>query len=169
MASAARILPVMSRQPLDIASSPAPRRIPFHDHAQIEIVDAPAGQGRARIPAIPELTNHFGTVHGGMLFAVGEVAAASGVVRLLGPDISRLRAVTRRGSIDYLKPARGAISGAATVGMSAADIAASLSRARSVDVPVAVELTDEAGAVVARLSVEMFVAAPRNGLSARVF
>lgn len=136
--------------------------MPFHDHAQIEILDAPKGTGRARIPDITELRNHFGTVHGGMLFAVGEVAAASGMIRLLGPDAARLRAITRRGVIDYLKPARGAISGAATIGMSAADIVASLARAPSVNVPVEVELTDAAGVVVARLDVEWFVGNPKT-------
>ena len=59
--------------------------------------------GRACIPDSLELRNHFGTVHGGMLFSVGEVAAASGMVRLLGADIGRLRAITRRATIDYLK------------------------------------------------------------------
>ncbi len=136
--------------------------MPFHDHAQIEILDAPKGTGAARIPDAPELRNHFGTVHGGMLFAVGEVAAASGMMRLLGADIARLRAITRRGAIDYLKPARGAISGAASIGMSAADIAASLSRSRSVDVPIQVELTDAAGIVVARLGIDWFVGNPKH-------
>jgi acyl-coenzyme A thioesterase PaaI-like protein len=108
------------------------------------------------------LRNHFGTIHGGMLFAVGEVAAASGMIRLLGPDVARLRAITRRGAIDYLKPARGAISGAATIGMSAADIAASLARSASISVPVTVDLTVAAGAVVARLDVEWFVGNPKS-------
>ncbi|MDP3739741.1 MAG: DUF4442 domain-containing protein [Hyphomonadaceae bacterium] len=147
--------------------SPNPERpprplVPFHDHAQIEILDAPAGQGGSRIPAAPELTNHFGTVHGGMLFAVGEVAAASAMHRLLGPGIAKVRAITRKGTIDYLKPARGAISGAATIGMSAADIAASLTRLPSINVPVSVELTDSEGVVVARLAIEWFVGRPKQ-------
>jgi acyl-coenzyme A thioesterase PaaI-like protein len=147
--------------------SPNPERpprplVPFHDHAQIEILDAPVGQGSARIPDAPELTNHFGTVHGGMLFAVGEVTAASAMYRLLGPGIAKVRAITRKGTIDYLKPARGAISGAATIGMSAADIAASLARLPSINVPIAVELSDEAGVVVARLQVEWFVGRPKT-------
>ena len=136
--------------------------VPFHDHAGIEILDAPAGLGAARIPDRAELTNHFGTVHGGMLFAVGEVAAASAMTQLLGADIARLRAITRKGAIEYLKPARGAISGAATVGVSAADIAASLTRAPSMNAPVAVDLTDATGTVVARLNIEWFVGLPKT-------
>jgi acyl-coenzyme A thioesterase PaaI-like protein len=146
---------------MSFSPTPPPRPVvPFHNHAQIEILDAPKGTGAARIPDVTELRNHLGTVHGGMLFAVGEVAAASGMVRLLGPDAARLRAITRRGTIEYLKPARGAISGAATIGMSAADIAASLSRLPSIDVPIEVELTDAANVVVARLGIEWFVGRP---------
>jgi acyl-coenzyme A thioesterase PaaI-like protein len=144
-------------------AEPPPRRtVPFHDHAQIEILDADVGQGRADIPDAPFLKNHFGTVHGGMLFAVGEVAAASAMMRLLGPDALRLRAITRHGAIDYLKPARGAVSGAAKVGMSAADITASLARSPSVDVPISVDLTDETGSVVARLAITWFVGRPKE-------
>ena len=151
----------MSSLTPDATALPLRLVVPFHDHAQIEMLDAPVGQGRAAIPDAPFLKNHFGTVHGGMLYAVGEVAAASAILRLLGPDALRLRAITRRGSIDYLKPARGAVSGAATVGMSAADIAASLACFPSVDVPISVDLTDAAGVLVARLEVEWFVANPR--------
>ena len=147
---------------MPFSPTPPPRpTVPFHAHAQIGILDAPQGMGRARIPDIVELRNHFGTVHGGMLFSVGEVAAASGMTRLLGPDIARLRVITRRAAIDYLRPARGAISGAATIGMSAAEIAASLARLPSVDVPIKVELADAAGVVVARLDIDVFVGNPR--------
>ena len=147
---------------MSFSPTPPPRTVvPFHDHAQIEILDAPKGTGAARIPDALELCNHLGTVHAGMLFAVGDAAAGTGIARLLGPDISRLRAVTRRGTIEYLKPARGAISGAASIGMSAADIAASLSRFPSVDVPIQVELSDAAGVVVARLGIDFFLGAPR--------
>lgn len=147
---------------MSFSPTPSPRPlVPFHAHARIDILDAPTGMGRARIPDVVELRNHFGTVHGGMLFSVGEVAAASGMVRLLGQDLGRLRVITRRAAIDYLKPARGAVSGAATIGMSAADFAASLARLPSVDVPITVEVTDAADVVVARLDVEMFVGNPK--------
>jgi acyl-coenzyme A thioesterase PaaI-like protein len=147
---------------MSFSPTPPPRTlVPFHDYAQIETLDAPKGAGAARIPDAPELCNHLGTVHAGMLFALGDAAAGTAMARLLGPDVSRLRAVTRRGAIEYLKPARGAISGAASIGMSAADIAASLSRSRSVDVPIQVELSDAAGIVVARVDIDFFVGVPR--------
>jgi len=147
---------------MSFSPTPPPRNlVPFHGHAQIEMLDAPLGTGRARIPDIVELRNHLGTVHGGMLFSVGEVTAASAMVRLLGADIARIRAITRKATIDYLKPARGVISGEGRVGMSRDKIFLALELQPSVNVPISVELTDAAGVVVARLNVEWFVGRPK--------
>jgi acyl-coenzyme A thioesterase PaaI-like protein len=144
--------------------SPAPqsRIVPFHDHAHIEMLNAPAGEGRARIPDLPELTNHLGTVHGGMLFAVGEVAAASAMTRLLGADILHLRAITRKASISYLKPARGVISGESRVEMTRDEIMVALELLHSINVPISVTLIDPAGVTVATLAVEFFVGRPKG-------
>ncbi|MGD2132917.1 MAG: YiiD C-terminal domain-containing protein [Maricaulaceae bacterium] len=136
--------------------------VPFHEHTQIEFFDVPPGHGRIRAPAIRELTNHLGTVHGGMLFAIGEIAAANGMVRMLGADIQKVRAITRRGSIEYLKPARGAITGDAQVSMTTAQIMAALETEPSINVPIAVSLTDEAGVEVATLAIEWFVGRPKG-------
>src|SRR6185503_19867127 len=101
---------------MSFSPTPPPRIVvPFHDHAQIEILDATDSAGRTHAPDIVELTNHFGTVHGSVLFAVGEVAAGDAAARCIRPDQSHLRFVTRRDVIDYLKPARGAVSGEAAL------------------------------------------------------
>lgn len=152
----------------DLTPAPAPSTydparivIPFHKLTRVEIAEAPSGAGNASIPDASELTNPFGTVHGGMLFALGEIAAASAMTRLLWSELGRLRAITRRGSIEYLKPARGAIRATATAAMTHAEIMAALAGARSVDVPLAVELRDDAGTVVARLQIAWFVGHPK--------
>jgi uncharacterized protein (TIGR00369 family) len=139
-----------------------PVLIPFHAHAGIEILRAPVGRGHARIPDTRTLTNHFGTVHGGALFSVGEVAAAAAITQLLMAELASLRAITRRASIDYLKPARGVIDGHATVGMTRSEILAALEGAASVDVPISVTLTDPAQLEVAKLIVTWFVGRPRK-------
>lgn len=135
--------------------------VPFHDHARIETLDAPLGEGVTRIAALSELTNNIGTVHGGMLFALGETAAAAAMSQLLWNDRARLRAITRRGSIEYLKPARGAITARAVTAMTLPQIDAALANARSIDVPLAVELRDGDGNVVATLHIEWFVGRPK--------
>lgn len=138
------------------AAPPRPT-VPFHEHARIEIPDAPVGQGRARIPDWAELRNHFDTVHAAMLFAVGEVAAGSAMSRLLGADLKRVRAITSKATIEYLKPARGAIEGEGTVAMTRDEIIFGLELMPKLTVPIEVTLHDAAGVAVARLSVEWFV------------
>jgi hypothetical protein len=96
-----------------------------------------------------------------MLFAVGEVTAASAMTRLLGSDILRVRAITRKATIEYLKPARGIISGEGQVGMTRDEVIVALELKPSISVPIAVILTDAAGVVVARLAVEWFVGRPK--------
>lgn len=104
---------------------------------------------------------HIGTMHGGMLYALGEVAAAVTMAQLLAADRASLYAITRQGEIDYLKPARGAITSACQVAMSRHEILQALEQQRSVDVPVTVTLNDAAGVVVARLSFTWYVARQR--------
>jgi acyl-coenzyme A thioesterase PaaI-like protein len=151
----------MSFSPTPPTAAPLRNTVPFHDHAQIEILDAPRGQGRARIPDIAELRNHLGTVHGGMLFAVGEVTAAAAMMRLLGADMTRVRAITRKATVEYLKPARGAISGTGEVGMTRDEIFLALELQPSLNVPISVALSDAAGVVVAKLQVDWFVGRPK--------
>ena len=138
--------------PSDITSMFA--RIPFQQHTRLELLD----DYRVRAPDIVELKNHIGTMHGGMLYALGEVAAAVAMAQLLAPDRSVLYAITRQGDIDYLKPARGAITSACKVSMTRSQILRALEQQRSVDVPVTVTLSDLADVVVARLSLTWYVA-----------
>jgi acyl-coenzyme A thioesterase PaaI-like protein len=135
--------------------------VPFSEHARIEVLDRPGCHGSARIPDLIELTNHFGTVHGAALFAVGEVAAAIGMTRVLGRDGAGLRSITRQAKIDYLKPARGVITADATVEMRRGEILTALETASSIDVPIRVTLTDSTQLEVARLAVGWFVGRPR--------
>lgn len=157
---------------MSTTSEPAPPRspwkpggnpfgIPFHALTRVDLVDAPIGVGHAQIPDAPELKNHLGTVHGGMLFTLGEVAAAAAMTQLLWPELARLRGITRRASIEYLKPARGALTATAIAGMTLAEITAALTTQHSVDVPLTVELRDSDGLVVATLKVDWYVGRPK--------
>lgn len=137
------------------------RSVPFHAHTEIEIVEASTRRGCARIPARKTLTNHTGHVHGGMLYAIGEVTAAACMVGLLGDRLGPLHGVTRRGEIDYLKPARGEVRGEARAAMTREQILSALEGARSVDVPVEVTLRDTAGVTVATLAITWYVGWPR--------
>jgi acyl-coenzyme A thioesterase PaaI-like protein len=129
-------------------------RIPFQAHTQLVLLD----DLRVRAPDILELKNHFGTMHGGMLYALGEVAAAIAMVQLLEHDRASLFAITRQGEIAYLKPARGPITSACQVTMTRSEILHALVAQPSVDVPVTVTLSDASDVVVATLSLTWYVA-----------
>jgi acyl-coenzyme A thioesterase PaaI-like protein len=142
----------------DDALSSAFRRTPFHALTQVEFLS----ERRVRAPDIPQLKNPYGTVHGGMLFALGEIAAAVAMARLLADDAASLRSITRRASIEYRKPARGAITATSQVAMSHEQITAALRERPSIDVPITVTLADDAGLTVATLAIEWFVGRPKS-------
>ena len=131
--------------------------VPFHALTELELL----ADSRVRAPDIPQLKNPYGTLHGGMLFALGEVAAAVAMTRLLRDDIATLRAITRRGAIEYRKPARGAITATSHVGLSREQIMSALRGRPSIDVPVTVTLSDAAELLVATLAIDWFVGRPK--------
>lgn len=136
---------------------------PFNNHARIQIMETEPGIGATRIADLPELKNHFGTVHGGALYTLGEVAAARAVLTALGERIAQLQAVTRGARIRYVRPARGAIDARAT--LSLADVGAALAAVEQqgrAEIPVEVALTDAQGIVVATMVVEWHLGRPRT-------
>jgi acyl-coenzyme A thioesterase PaaI-like protein len=140
---------------------PGNRPSPFHDLIALEVTPANS-EALTRLPDAENLHNLFGTVHGGALFTAGEVAAGTCMNRLMGEDMTRIFATTRKATIEYLKPARGAITGHAEAGLSKADVLARIETERYVIVPVAVTLSDETGVAVCRLAVDWYVSKPRG-------
>lgn len=131
---------------------------PFNNHARIEILETEPGIGATRIADLPELKNHFGTVHGGALYTLGEVAAARAVLTALGERIAHLQAVTRGARIRYVRPARGAIDARAMLSMAlVADALTTVEQHGRAEMPVEVALTDAQGLVVATMVVEWHI------------
>jgi acyl-coenzyme A thioesterase PaaI-like protein len=139
---------------------------PFNNHARVEMLDAPAGEGATRIADLPELKNHFGTVHGGALFTVGEVASARAVMAALGAHLSSLHAVTRAASIRYLKAARGAVRAQARLKVPIEQSLDDLAHNGRTTLEVDVALHDDDARLVGELSVQWHVA-PRRDNPAR--
>jgi uncharacterized protein (TIGR00369 family) len=135
-------------------TSPAP----FNNHARVEMLPAPAGRGSTRMAARPELTNHFGTVHGGALFTLGEVASARAVFGALGERLATLHAVTRSAQIRYLRAARGAVTASAEVTSAMDAVDGALERDGRAEVLVRVAIADAEGRVVAEQDVAWHVA-----------
>lgn len=136
--------------------------VPFHELIGIEVLQAGGGKARVRAPDTPQLKNHFGAMHGGMLFTLGEITAAMAVTRTLGDKLADIRAITRGAQIRYLKQARGAITGAAQLDRDSDDALAALKTEESTTLPVSVSLEDSDGFVVATLEVEWFIGRKRK-------
>ena len=71
---------------------PGSSALPFQNLTRLELLDVFS----VRASDIRELKNHIGTMHGGMLYALGEVAAAVAMTQLLVQERDTLYAITRR-------------------------------------------------------------------------
>jgi acyl-coenzyme A thioesterase PaaI-like protein len=131
--------------------------LPFNRLLGLEPAD-PGSDFLVCLPAGPQYTNHLGTVHAAALLAVAEAGSGALLIRTFG-DRAGYLPVVRRLEAKFRAPARGRVSARAavepgTAEQALADLAA---RGRS-RVTVAVEVVDEAGAVVLAAAVEWFFA-----------
>ena len=127
-------------------------RIPYTLPMGIVIDRAVTGDVQMTMPGATATQNMVGIVHAGALYSFGETVA--GIVA--GFDtLDKAFPLCRSAEIRYLRPARGAIRGAARV--TASDLARlvfELERDGRSDVRIAVSLTDTSGKVVAEMDVD---------------
>ncbi len=125
-----------------------------------------AGEGRAVIALDPrpEQLNHNGTVNAAILFGLAEVAGAGAVVAGVLELAASSYTVVRRGTIDYLGPARGEVVATGAVGVSdPARISAALESDEGVEVDAQVEIADSSGRPVARSTMTVVLRPRRPG------
>lgn len=135
--------------------------VPFNALARVEVLETESGRGRTRIGDCPELSNHLGTVHGGALFTVGDVASGGALHGALGERAAALFAVVKNATIHFLKPARGAIEASATLVTPIDQVLTAVERDGRTIAIVNVTLTNTEGVVVAEMDLEWYVA-PRR-------
>ncbi len=127
--------------------------VPFAHRADLEIVHAEPGHVVVRIANEPKNQNHVGMVHAAALVLVGETAG--GLVILNEPRLSAYMLLAKGLAIRYRKPGLTAVSASARIAEAA--VLATVEVVESVgkcDLPLAVELRNEAGEVVAELTVD---------------
>ncbi|MHA7819134.1 MAG: DUF4442 domain-containing protein [Erythrobacter sp.] len=132
--------------------------VPFANHVGIELLEVSDGFGSARLKQSPASINHVGSQHAGVLFTLGEAASGAAMAGAFASVILGLRPLAGSASIDYRKVGKGTITATARTERSGADLQSELERARKVRFPVAVELTDDDGDLVAEMTVEWSVA-----------
>ncbi len=134
-------------------------KIPYTLEMGIVIDHASSADVQMTLPDSTSNQNRVGIVHAGALYTFGETVA--GVAA--GFDIlDKAFPLARRGEIRYLRPARGAIQGRASVAPSDSKrVALELDRDGRSELRVAVALLDSSGETVAEMDVDYALRAMR--------
>jgi acyl-CoA thioesterase len=129
----------------------------------IEPLEATEGRAIIRLDPRPVHLNHNGTVNAAILYALAEVAGAGAVVAGMLELAAQSYTVVKRASIEYLAPARGAVTATGEIPAEVFVSARSLVEAREpAEVEVPVDVRDSTGTVATRCILVVAVR-PRRG------
>jgi acyl-coenzyme A thioesterase PaaI-like protein len=131
--------------------------IPFNRHIGLEVAEVAPGRGVVRLPDRDELRNHVGSQHAGALFGAGEAASGAAFVGAFAERLGDLTPLAQGAEINYRKIAKGAITATGTLGGDPGELLGRLDGEGKIEFPVEVELTNEAGDVVATMTVRWHV------------
>ncbi|MTD46135.1 DUF4442 domain-containing protein [Conexibacter sp. W3-3-2] len=133
------------------------RMIPFAHHIGIAIREIAPGTAVAVLPDADELKNHVGSQHAGALFTVAEAASGGAFLGAFAEHLATLTPLAERAEIAYLKIARGPITASAALRTPVDEVLAALDADGKARFEVGVELHDEAGVEVGRVTVHWYV------------
>jgi acyl-coenzyme A thioesterase PaaI-like protein len=131
--------------------------IPFNTHVGLEVAEVADGRGVVRLPDEGKLHNHVGSQHAAGLFAAGEAASGAAFMGAFADHLAGLTPLARSAEIDYRKLAKGVITATATLGEDVDALLEKLGADGKVEFPVAIEMTDAGGQVVAGMTVSWHV------------
>ena len=117
----------------------------------IEPLAADEGRAVIRLDPQPVHLNHNGTVNAPILYALAEVAGAGAVVAGMLELAARSYTVVKRASIEYLAPARGAVTATGEIPLEFFVAArSSVQSGEGAEVEVPVEVSDAEGSLATR-------------------
>jgi acyl-coenzyme A thioesterase PaaI-like protein len=131
--------------------------IPFNGHLGLEVAEVADGRGVVRLPDEDNLHNHVGSQHAAGLFAAGEAASGAAFMGAFAEHLAGLTPLARSAEIDYRKLAKGTITATATLGEEVDALLSKLDSDGKVEFPVAIEMADDDGQVVAGMTVNWHV------------
>ena len=131
--------------------------IPFNRHLGLVVEEVAPGHGVVTLPEGEELHNHVGSQHAGALFTAGEAASGGAFLGAFAEHLGSLTPLAKSASIDYRKIARGPITAVGTLDADVPALMASIEADGRVEFPIAVEMTDGDGNVVATMTVHWHV------------
>jgi acyl-coenzyme A thioesterase PaaI-like protein len=131
--------------------------IPFNTHVGLEVAEVADGRGVVRLPDEGKLHNHVGSQHAAGLFAAGEAASGAAFMGAFADHLAGVTPLARSAEIDYRKLAKGVITATATLDEDVDEMVQKLESDGKIEFPVAIEMTDADGQVVAGMTVSWHV------------
>jgi acyl-coenzyme A thioesterase PaaI-like protein len=129
----------------------------------IEPLEAAEGLAVIRLDPQPVHLNHNGTVNAAILYALAEVAGAGAVVAGMLELAAHSYTVVKRASIEYLAPARGAVTATGKIPIELfVSARSSIEAGEAAEVEVPVDVRDSNG-TVATHCVLVVALRPRRG------
>lgn len=132
----------------DIVRKQMGRSVPFARSLGITVDALERGQAHTSVKETPDLLNHVGTFHAGVLFTTCEAASGAALAGALLPMIMQTRFVVGEARISYLKPAKGGFTAHATLVDDLETVLRDLRQLGRADVAVDVSARSEDGGVV---------------------
>jgi acyl-coenzyme A thioesterase PaaI-like protein len=131
--------------------------IPFNVHLDLETVTVAPDHGVVRLPDQANLHNHVGSQHAGALFSAGEAASGAAFVGAFVEIMGEVTPLAESAEIAYRKLAKGEITATARFAEDREALLARLNEEGRIRFPIAVELSDADGTVVAEMTVNWYV------------
>jgi acyl-coenzyme A thioesterase PaaI-like protein len=131
--------------------------IPFNVYLGLETITVAEDHGVVRLPDDERLRNHVGSQHAGGLFSAGEAASGAAFVGSFLDIMGEITPLAESAEIAYRKLAKGEITATARFSEDREELRAKLAADGRVRFPIAVEMTDANGTVVAEMTVRWYV------------
>lgn len=134
-----------------------PQIVPFIGHLDLEIVELAPEHAVVRLPDDPRLRNHVASQHAGALFTAGETASGGALLAAFAERLGEMTPLAESAEIAYRKVARGPITATGRLGAERDAVLGEVEEQGRARFPIEVELTDEAGDVVAEMTVRWYM------------
>ncbi len=131
--------------------------IPFNVHLGLETVTVAQDHGVVKLPDAASLHNHVGSQHAGALFSAGEAASGAAFVGAFVEMMGEITPLAESAEIAYRKLAKGEITATGRFTEDSDALKAQLNEEGRIRFPIAVELTNSDGTVVAEMTVNWYV------------
>jgi acyl-coenzyme A thioesterase PaaI-like protein len=137
--------------------------IPFNVHVGLETVTVAPDHGVVKLPDSPNLHNHVGSQHAGALFSLGEAASGAAFVGAFVELMGEITPLAESAEIAYRKLAKGEITATARFTEDRDALIARLNEEGRIRFPIAVEMTNADGVLVAEMTVSWYVRRNEQG------